>query len=131
MSSLDSQDQFGFEQAKPGNILDRLIWRSHQEQVGDGSAYRTAIVQRRELRFLPRIVVNNRKKLMMLGVVAGLGGVLKAVDAMPPTERAPENTAIDADVASITFDVHSQVCGQGIDDCYVDTGKGLEKISQK
>lgn len=131
--SMSSQDTFGSEENRSGDMLDRLIWKTTQEQVGDGSAYRTAVVERKELRFLPKIVANNRKAFMALGVLAGLSGGVKAVDAMWPesTEQVAEDKKNDVNVASVSFDVHSQVCDQGIDDCYVDTGKGAKKISQK
>lgn len=130
---LDSQDKFGSQEMKSGDILDRLIWKTTHDQVGDGSAYRTAIVERKELRFLPRVVLNHRKKLMALGVLAGLSGGAKAVEALWPesTEQAIENKADDVNVASVRFQVHSQICGKEVEDCYVDVGDGLSKIPTK
>lgn len=130
---MSSQDTFGSDESKSGGMLDRLIWKTRREEMGDGSAYRTAVVERKELRFLPKLVANNRKAFMALGVLVGLSGSAKAIDAMWPesVEQVTEDTADDVNVASVRFEVHSQVCDQDIEDCYVDLGNGLSKIPQK
>jgi len=125
------EENFGSQEGKVDGFIDRLLLKRTREQVGDGHPYRSAVVERETPTFLGNLVIQHGTKLMVLGVLAGLAGTGKAVEAMWPQDKAtPNNT--DVTVVSVKFHVDSSVCdNQQIEDCYVDAGNGLNKIPLK